>query len=238
MEENKKNILIFGYNRFAVEAINRMNVDDHHITIADHRPERLKLASENGFKTAAVDYRSDDDLKTAGLGKTVDTIFCFFPEDSENVFLTLSARAIDPQLKIIAIVEDQDAGEKLVAAGANKVIDPYQICGRKIFDQIKKPEITQIIDHTVFGRHDLNIAEIVIPENSYLENTYCSQLNISHTHNLVLIGIVDIELGDDLYFVTGERDHKLNAGDILVILGPSQEIKAYQHDINRSVENE
>ncbi len=231
----QNNIIVFGYNRISVEALQRMNLKQHDVIIVDHSPERLHQAEENGFRTASIDYRNDDDLKSIGLGKHINTLFCFFSEDSENVFLTLSARAIDPNLKIISIVEDAGAGEKLVAAGANKVIDTYQICGRKIFELVKKPEITQVIDQTVFGRHDLHIAEVVIPEDSPLEDTYSSELTLSRQHNLVLIGIIDKELSDELFFVTGERDHLLNAGDILVILGTSREIRAFRHDVTKHI---
>ena len=171
-----RNIAVFGYNRLSVEAINHLDSDNiHNIIVIDPDDTRMALAAEKGLTTAKIDFRSDDDLKSIGIGKSIDTIFCFFPEDSENVFLTLSARAIDKELNIIAIVENPNSAEKLIAAGANKIIDPYQICGNKIHELIKKPDITNIIDHTVFGRHDLHVAEVVIPDHSFLENTYARQ---------------------------------------------------------------
>ncbi len=232
-----KNIVVFGYNRLSVEAMKRLDSESHNIVIVDQDVERASQAAESGYATAVVDFRNDDELKAIGLGKSVDTIFCFLPDDSENVFLTLSARAIDRNLTIIAIVEDPDAAEKLMAAGANKVIDPYQICGRKIHELIKRPDITNIIDQTVFGRHDLNVAEVVIPPGSVLENTYSSQLKLNEDHNLVLIGIVDKELGEDLHFAIGKQDHLLNAGDILVILGPSRDIRAFKKEVTHVREN-
>ncbi len=226
-----KNIAIFGYNRLSVEAINRLNGESHNIIVIDPDDTRMTLAEEKELNTARIDYRSDNDLKDVGIGKHIDTIFCFFPEDSENVFLILSARAIDKGLNIIASVENPDSAEKLIAAGANKIIDPYQICGRKIHELIKKPDITHIIDHTVFGRQDLHIAEVTIPEHCFLENTYVSQLKLNEKYNLILIGVVDKELGEDLHFAIGEKDYLLNAGDILVILGPSREIRAFKKKV-------
>lgn len=237
MQKSMKNIVVFGYNRLSVEAMKRLDNDSHHLLIVAEDEDRAALAAENGYATANIDFRSDEDLKAIGLGKHIDTIFCFLQEDSENVFLTLSARALDPALKIIAVVEDPDASEKLIAAGANKVIDPYQICGRKIHELIKKPDITNIIDHTVFGRHDLHIAEVVIPANSPLENTCSSQLKLSESHDLVLIGVVDKELGENLHFALGKQNHKLNAGDILVILGPSREIRAFKKEVGHVEDN-
>ena len=64
-----------------------------------------------------------------------------------------------------------------------------------------------------------------------MENTYSSSLSLSEQHNLVLIGIVDKELGNDLHFAIGEKNHKLDAGDIIVVLGPSREINAFKKEV-------
>ncbi|WP_305909695.1 NAD-binding protein [Methylomarinum sp. Ch1-1] len=226
-----RNIVVFGYNRLSIEALKRLDTERHNVIIVEQSETAIESATEKGYAVATIDFRDDEDLKSIGLGKHIDTIFCFLTEDSENVFLTISARAIDPALHIIAIVEDPDAVDKLIAAGANKVIDPYQICGRKIHELIKKPDITNIIDHTVFGRQDLNIAEVVIPENSVLENIHSSRLRLNEDHNLILIGIIDKDLGEDLHFATGEQDYLLNAGDTLVILGPSRDIRAFKKEV-------
>ena len=223
-----KHIAVFGYNRLSFEAISRLNRDLYHIVVIDKSPELVSLARENGLETAEIDFRSDEDLMSIGVGKTIDTILCFFEQDSENVFLTLSARAIDKNLTIIAAVETPESAEKLIAAGANKIIDPYEICGRKIHDMLKHPDITDIFDHTVFGRHDLHLAEVIIPERSFLLDSYINQLDLSSKYNLILIGVVSKQIGDKLHFVAEELDRRLNSGDILVILGPSREIKAFK----------
>ncbi len=226
-----RKIVVFGYNRLSFEAIARLDQDLYDIELVETDPTLVLLAEENGFKVISVDFRSDDNLRSIGIGEDIDTIFCFLPEDSANVFLTLSARAIDKNLNIIAIVEAPHSSEKLIAAGANKIIDPYEICGQRIHQLIKKPDITNIIQHTVFGRHDLHVAEVVIPKNSSLENTYTSELTLTEQYNLVLIGIIDKELGEELHFAIGEKDHKLDADDIIVVLGSSREIKAFKKEV-------
>lgn len=228
-----KRIVIFGYNRLSYELAKRMNRDEYKLIIADSDTKRLALASNEGFITEKVDYRSDDDLKKIGIGRDIDVLFCFFTEDCENVFLTLSARALAKKLQIVSVVEEPQSAEKLLAAGANKVINPYTVCGTKIYEHIKKPAISELMDHVVFGRHDLNLAEVEIPEGSVLENTRSSELNLNERHNLILIGIIDKELGEDLHFALGEQEHHLDAGDILVVLGPSREIRAFKKEIEK-----
>ena len=227
-----KRIAVFGYNCLSFDAISRLDHKLNDILVIETDPSLLASAEEKGFKTSKIDFRSDDELKSIGIGQDIDIIFCFSPDDSENVFLTLSARAIDQNLNIIAIVDSPQAAEKLIAAGANKIIDPYRICGQKIYELVKKPDITNVIDHTVFGRHDLHVAEICIPDASPLENIYISELSLKEKHNLVFIGIIDKELGEELHFVIGEKDHKLDADDIIVVLGPSREINAFKKEVS------
>jgi voltage-gated potassium channel len=226
-----KQVAVFGYNRLTIEAISRLDREIFNVIVVEKNPEHLAFAHDNGLETACIDFRSDEALKSIGIGSHIDTLFCFLDQDSDNVFLTLSARALDKELTIIAIVDSPESAEKLLAAGANKIIDPYEICGRKIHDMLKRPDITDIFDHTVFGRHDLNLAEVVVPENSFLENIFASQLELSSHYNLILIGIVNKQISDKLHFVAEEVDRRLNVGDILVILGPSREIRAFKKDV-------
>jgi len=227
-----KNIAIFGYNRLSYEAISRIDPESHMVMVFDYKPANIEMAIEKGINAGIIEFRSDEDLKAIGIGSTIDILFCCLDEDSENVFLTLSARALDKDLQIIAIIERPEAAEKLKAAGANNIIDPYQICGRKIHDMLTRPEINDLFDHTVFGRNDLNLAEVVVPENSFLQDVYISRLEIDTHYNLILVGIINKQISDRMYYVAEEPDRKLSPGDTLVILGPSREIRAFKKDVN------
>ncbi|MGB4498023.1 MAG: NAD-binding protein [Methylococcaceae bacterium] len=227
-----KRIVVFGYSIMSLEAISRLPKEECDILFIAANEKEASAVSEKGFETSILDFRNDDDLISVGIGTSVDIIFCFYPKDSDNVFLTISARALDKSLTIIAIVDDSESEDKLLAAGANKIIDPYEICGRKVHEMLTKPEISNVLDHTVFGRHDLNIAQIEIPFESHLEGVHVSELNLKNEkYNLILIGVVDRELGDQLHFTNGETDHELNAGDVLVVMGPSNGCRAFRNEV-------
>lgn len=230
-----KKTAVFGYNQLAVEAMTRLDKELYQLLVIEPDQKLAALAIAEGFDTKIIDFHNDDELRAIGIGTDIEIIFCFFPHEGDNVFLTISARALDKNLTIIAVIENREAGEKLIAAGANKIIDPYEICGRKIHELIKKPDMTNILDHTVFGRHDLNMAEIEIPVGSYLQDSYVCNLNLNEQYNLILIGIVDKELGEDLHFSINEKQHRLDAGDVLVVMGPSREIMAFKKQIHNCV---
>lgn len=227
-----KRIVIFGYSVMSLEAMERLPKDDCDILFVARNEAEAAFVTEKGFETCIIDFKDDEDLISIGIGTTIDIIFCFYPKDSDNVFLTISARALDKSLTIIAIVDDSESEAKLLAAGANKIIDPYEICGRKVHEMLTKPDISDILDHTVFGRHDLNMAQIEIPIDSYLEGIMVSKLNLrNEQYNLILIGVVDKELDEQLHFTNGETDHELNAGDILVVMGPSRGCRLFRNEV-------
>lgn len=224
-------IALFGCNRLGLQAASHLNRREYDFVLVDRNKARVRLAQEQGFQAVLVDYRDDEGLRAIGIGRDITTIFCFFAEDSENVFLIISARTLDPSLKIVSVVESPEAEAKLRAAGADKIIDPYEISGRKIFELIKRPVVVDILDETVFGRHDLKMAEIEIPQGSPLDGKCLSELGLDVHYNLILLGVVDRERDKELRFVTSRIDYKLDAGDILVVLGPSREILAFKQDI-------
>ncbi|MGZ5575876.1 MAG: potassium channel family protein [Methylobacter sp.] len=228
-----KRIAVFGYGIMSLEAMSRLNREQYSIIFIAKNEAEAALIEEQGFSAKIIDFRNDDELRSVGIGVDVDILFCFYLRDSDNVFLTISARAIDKNITIVAIVDDPESSEKLLAAGANKIIDPYEICGRKTHEMLTKPDITNILDDTVFGRHDLNMAQIEILRGSCLENTKTSDLRLSEKHNLMLIGVVDRELGDQLHFAIGEKEHRLDAGDVLVVMGPATEINAFKKEVEQ-----
>jgi len=228
-----KRIAVFGYSIMSLEVMKRLQQSQNSLVFIGRNESEAALMAEQGFATQVIDFRNDDELKSIGIGGNIDVLFCFYTTDSDNVFLTISARAIAKDLTIIAIVDDPESAEKLLAAGANKIIDPYEICGRKTHEMLTRPDISNILDNTVFGQHDLNMAQIEIPQGSYLEHTKISELTLSEKHNLILIGVVDKEAGDELHFAIGEKEHYLDAGDVLVVLGVASEIRAFKENIGR-----
>jgi voltage-gated potassium channel len=223
-----KKIAVFGDTRMALEALTRFDKESCVMIYAAQNRHDAEMIGAAGFVSEVIDFRDDSALHRLGIGVDIDYLFCFFPADSDNVFLALSARALDKNLNIISTVDDPDSTEKLSAAGANKIIDPYEISGRKTYEILTKPEITHILDQSVHRRHNLNIAEIEIPEGSWLENRKTSALKLNERHNLILLGVVDREIDDELHFAVGDKEHILNSGDILVVMGPAREIKAFK----------
>ncbi|MDD2384781.1 MAG: NAD-binding protein [Sulfurospirillaceae bacterium] len=224
-------ILIFGFTKSAIEISSQLKAKGYNFTLIDNDASLLPQAEKLGFNLKILDY-TDDILLEEGIGENVNFIFTLFDDDAKNVFLILSVKALDPSLHVIAITHTKDAIHKLEIAGASTILDPYQISGKKIYKLITQPDVMNVIDATVFGYHDLNMEQITITENSPLNHHMINDIYPNEAYNFLLVGIHDKELKKEFIFITEGFNHKLDAGDILVVIGQTEEILRYKKDFS------
>ena len=225
-------ILLFGFTKSAIEIALKLKERGYTFSIIDNDPNLIPKAKKLGLELIIVDYSDDEQLQDQGIGDNVKFIFTLFEEDSKDVFLILSAKPIDENIHIISITHTKDAIHKLEIAGADTILDPYQISGKKIYKLITQPEVINIIDATVFGYHDINIEQITISKDSLLDGKMLNDIYQGKNHNILLVGIHDKELKKQFIFITEGHNHKLDHGDILVVIGESENIKRYKEEFN------
>lgn len=228
----KKKVLLFGCNSLVNEVSGQLANREWDITVVSQDKDCVKSIDTKNIAFKDVDYTDDEQLKSLGIGNDVDIVFSFFEEDAKNVYLIISAKDIDPGVLIITLSQSPDSSDKLRAAGADKVIDPYEISGRKIFNMIKKPLISETIEQVVFGQSSINLAEIEIKAGSFLDGLRLGEAQLSQNYNLILLGVVDKELGNEFIFRLSDIDHKLDPSDLLVVIGAADEIERLKTDIS------
>ncbi len=232
----KTSIALFGYHRTAVEVASYLRSGDYRLIIIDDDEDNLAKARYAGFETARLDFRNDSELKKLNLHKDIDVVFCLFPDDADNVFLTISIKGLAPDLRIFTIAHSALAVPKLIAAGASKVVDTHDITGRRISDMINRPMITDILDNTLFGQADLGIAEIRVCEASTLRGKRVNEIELGEHYNLILIGVVPHEGNAELIYAVDLHPHRIDTGDVLVVIGPHTEIKRLRKDLAEQAE--
>jgi voltage-gated potassium channel len=215
----RERVIIFGSNSLSSAVALQLKDRNWDLLLVSSDEAALAVMADRGFNTRMANYSDDEELVKLGIGKNVGVIFAFFEEDAENVFLTISVKSIDPDIKVISLTQSADSARKLKAAGANKVIDPYEISGRKIYDMIKRPLIAETIEKVVYGQDYLNLAEITVIQGSFMDGRMLGDLELSRRYDLIVLGVVDREMGDEFIFASSGLNHKLDAGDVLVVIG-------------------
>jgi voltage-gated potassium channel len=227
----RHNTLIFGCGALGHEVAMQLADRGIETSLYSDDVDEVGILLAKGMRAAVLDFKNDDKLREIGIGKWVKTVFCLFSEEHNNLFLTLSARAIDPDLKIVCVCKSSASGERMLAAGATKVIDPYEISGHRVHERIARPYLVEMLENSLFGKH-IDIAEIEIPEESRLSGVMLNDLQLGKRFNLIVTGVVDLELSNRLIFANSGVAHKLDAGDILVVIGSAGEISRLKQAIS------
>ena len=127
---NHSRVLIFGCNQISREVAGQLADRGWELTLVSDDGECLEHAEKAGFEVTEIDYTNDDALRSLGIGSGIEVVFTLFEEDSKNVFLVISVKYIDPELRVISLCQSQDAAGKLRAAGANDGDVTVDLAGR------------------------------------------------------------------------------------------------------------
>jgi voltage-gated potassium channel len=125
----KDHYLICGFGRVGRQVAKDMQAAGVPFAVVDNNPDVREFEEE--MKVLHVEGRASDDevLREAGIERAVGMITCI-DSDSENIFATLTARQLRPDLHIVARAAEESSESKLLAAGANDVVSPYKTSGK------------------------------------------------------------------------------------------------------------
>jgi voltage-gated potassium channel len=123
--------IICGYGRVGRRVAHELCKATKPYVVLDSNPAALAVALERGDLFVDGRGTSDDDLRAAGIERARGLIACA-DSDLVNVYTTVSARSLRPELQIVARASSEEASNKLLLAGANRVIDPYSTAGTQM----------------------------------------------------------------------------------------------------------
>ncbi len=157
----KNHTIVCGYGRLgrAVVAVLRQN--GHPVVVVDRDPIALDKAPEDdGLLHVAGNAQDDDVLIAAGVTRA-RALVAAVDSDAANVFLTLSARELNPDILLYGKADDPKSLQKLERAGANHVFSPAAVAGHRVGWQIVQPDVTDLLDiATRRGEYELKIEEL------------------------------------------------------------------------------
>jgi voltage-gated potassium channel len=209
-------IIVCGYGRMGRLVCKEFSRLHKPFVVIDSSAEELKeFPMPNGFALVG-DATSDEMLKRAGIERA-HSLVTVMSSDADNLFATLSARLLNAQLVIVARVEEPQSEQKLVRAGANRVVSPYQIGGTRIAHAVLKPTVVDFIELTMGTEHiELQMEEAQIAPNSALAGLNLRDTRLRADHQIIVVAIKK-HLGRMLFNPPPETI--LEAGDILIAVG-------------------
>lgn len=224
-----KRTFLFGYGSHGRFIAQGLKEDNFRLTVIESNKTNQDSAKADGYiDTLLMDVTSDTQLAQL-LVNPNDQIICVMEDEHLNVFLTLSLRALYSNSIIYAISDSIDTTQKLKMAGANRIIDLYEVSAKRISNIIKKPIATKLLDGFLSHTSNISFKEITIPKESTLKDRVADEINYK-AYGILLVGVVDSKSGV-FVFVTHGILHRLQIGDILVCIGNDADLEQFEEKI-------
>ncbi len=221
-------IALFGFDDFGERVAEFLQKKDLVVVVLDEEEE--KRAKEKFYDVIRINEISDDEIRKI---EGFDIALAVLRDEDKNLFLCLTLKDLYPTKNIIAKVSNKDNEYKYKLAGVDKTINPYEVTANRIMTILKKPLTLKLIEEIIFEDNNLSFAEIEIPKGSFLDGKYIKDIykDISSNYNILIIAIVDKEMSENVQFVTRGINHKIDAGDILIVVGDRDEIERFEEDL-------
>ncbi len=167
--------IICGYGRIGQQLAHELAEAGEGFVIVERDPDKFIVAQASGYPCLTADAAEESSLLAAGIERA-RVLATVLPSDATNVFITLSARSLNPDLQIIARGEVPSTERKLIHAGADKVVLPMHIGAERIAEMILYPTTAQLLEESAGlrdlrrGLHDvgLELEALTVPRNSAL----------------------------------------------------------------------
>ncbi|WP_022852395.1 potassium channel family protein [Thermodesulfatator atlanticus] len=207
--------IICGYGRIG-RHICRMIAKEVPFVVVEKDHETVEEIEKEGFLFLEGDATQEEVLKKAGINRAKGLV-SVLRSDADNVYITLTARSLNPKLFIIARADEEHVEKKLKRAGSDKVVSPYLIGARRMALTILRPAVTDFLELVTPEEHlELQLEEVRISEKSDLVAKNLLNSQIKQISGVIVLAIKK---------ATGEMifnpppEYVFEAGDVVVALG-------------------
>ncbi len=208
--------IICGYGRIGTLICKEFQARPAPFVVVEKEPEFCDKLSREGVLFVQGDATDDDTLIAAGIRRARGLITAV-TSDTENVYITLTARGLNPDLFILARSGEEGSEKKLKRAGASKVISPYTIGASRMAQAILRPSVVDFIEIATAGKNlELQLEEIRVATGSPLVDKTLITSGIRRDWGVIIIGIKKL---DGQMMFNPAPDTAIGSNDVLITLG-------------------
>lgn len=222
MNHVKDHYIICGYGRIGKVLCHQLTLHKRlDFVVIEQNKELIPILEEDKRLYIIGDASSEHCLLKAGIERA-KCLVAALATDTDNVFLVLTARQLNANIKIMARSSYKETESKLRAAGANLVESPYDMGAASMAQKILRPTVTNFLDLAVTRKDkDIQMEELPVKENSPLVNIMLKDTGIRQDYNLIIIAIKK-ENGEMEFNPSFETVFK--AGDTVIAVGKDNDL--------------
>ncbi|WP_145245046.1 potassium channel family protein [Aeoliella mucimassa] len=223
IDELKGHTILCGFGRAGRILAKQLAEANHQFVVVDMDGDRLSEAESHGYLILQGNAVEEETLIKAGVERA-KTLASVLAADADNVFITLTARELNPDLHIVARAEYASTEKKLIRSGANRVVLPAVIGGMRMAQLITRPSTEELLashqnieelQHEL-GHIGLKLDELPVTAGSPLDGHAVADIELGGNQGFLIVGV---RKRDGHVLVDPEPTTKLADGDAVIVLG-------------------
>ena len=215
--------IICGYGRVGRHLAATLDRDGAPFVVVDNDEDKLEDVEEHGYLRVRGDATEEHVLAEAGMSRAIALVACV-NTDADNVLVTLTAKGMHPGCTVIARAKADENERKLQRAGADRVISPSTIGGRRIAQILTRPTVADFLDGIAGGATDYTLDEVAVTAGGHLEGLTLREAGIREQFHCTVLALRHASNNQlDSHPAPSAR---LTAGDVLVVMGSEGDVLA------------
>jgi len=212
--------IICGSGRVGSHLIRDLQATQKPFVVIENDPQRAAEFTQREITVLVADATLEESLREAGVDRARGLAACL-PNDADNIYVVLTARDLNPNLRIVARAAEEQAEAKLLRAGANHVIAPTIIGGHRMAVALTKPAVSEFMDSITANELGLGFEQVEVDAASHLAGKELRSTPIRSELDVVVISIRRHK-GEIIFNPSG--DCQIETGDILIAIGRSDSL--------------
>jgi voltage-gated potassium channel len=222
IQKIKDHYIICGLGRVGMEIAAELVTNKINFLVLDKSDEPMEICNEHKWLCLKGDASNDEILLEAGI-KRARGLFAALDTDSENVYVTLSAKSLNPEIFVVARATIHETIGKLEKAGADRVVSPQIIGGRRMAAMALQPSVCDFMD-TLMKTEDveMQLAEIEVQPKSRIDNMTIRDAGMKFEIEALIISV--LEKGEDISVTKASGSMLMKAGQRLIAIGTKDQV--------------
>lgn len=214
--------ILCGYGRVGRKIAEEFANEDVDFVVIDEKESEVERCLEDGYLALRGNASDNAVLEAVGI-KRAKGLVAAVDSDADNLFVTFSARKMNPELRIVARANSEESATKLKQAGADRSLSPYAVEGRRLAAFAIQPEIIDFLDVVAHNKRGLKLSleEIEVPAGSPLEAGASGRIKAAEQTGAKIVAVLDEE--GDLDTAPSPNDEIL-PGTTLIVLGTGEQV--------------
>ncbi len=220
VQDLEDHYIVCGYGRVGEEVVRELKERDAPLVVVDISETAIDRARAAGVLTVLGDATMEETLVEAGIMRS-STLFAASDSDSINTYITLTAKGLRPETFVVARLRSPNVESKLRQAGADRVVSPYSMGGRRMAFAALQPFVTDFVD--LFSNDPLGervLAEMAVDEGSEFAGRELGDV-LARSGEVVVLAVRDTE---GRLIVGPPRSRLLQAGEIMIVIGAEDDV--------------